>query len=478
MAYETLEMLIDGQWVQGSGGRIQAVVNPATEEAFAQVPLAEAADLDRAIEASTRAFKTWGKTTPFERQAIMEKAARLLEERKDAIAETLTRENGKPLAEAKAEIDVTIGFTRWFGEEAKRSYGRLIPARSPGARQMAVKEPVGPASAFVAWNFPGSNVIKKLSAAMAAGCTLIMKPAEETPGTAVALARAYHDAGLPAGVLNIVFGVPSDVSEHVLASPHIKKMSFTGSVPVGKHLARLAADNLIRTTMELGGHAPVVVFDDADIENALNSMHAFKFRNAGQVCISPTRFYVQQDVYNRFVEGFTERVNAMQVGNGLDANTNMGPLIAQRRLEVMEEFVADAKDHGATVATGGERIGNQGYFYAPTVLKDVPDDAKIMNDEPFGPLAPMTPFKSFDEVVERANSLPFGLASYAFTSDGNKASKLGAMLEAGMVGINHSAIAAPETPFGGVNDSGYGHEGGIEGIEAFQRTRFITEMDV
>ncbi|MEL6747928.1 MAG: aldehyde dehydrogenase family protein, partial [Pseudomonadota bacterium] len=370
MAYETLEMLIDGQWVQGSGGRTQAVVNPATEEAFAQVPLAEAADLDRAIEASTRAFKTWGKTTPFERQAIMEKAARLLEERKDAIAETLTRENGKPLAEAKAEIDVTIGFTRWFGEEAKRSYGRLIPARSPGARQMAVKEPVGPASAFVAWNFPGSNVIKKLSAAMAAGCTLIMKPAEETPGTAVALARAYHDAGLPAGVLNIVFGVPSDVSEHVLASPHIKKMSFTGSVPVGKHLARLAADNLIRTTMELGGHAPVVVFDDADIENALNSMHAFKFRNAGQVCISPTRFYVQQDVYNRFVEGFTERVNAMQVGNGLDANTNMGPLIAQRRLEVMEEFVADAKDHGATVATGGERIGNQGYFYAPTVLKD------------------------------------------------------------------------------------------------------------
>ncbi len=478
MAYETLEMLIDGQWMQASGGRTQDVINPATEEVIGAVPLAETKDLDAALAAAERAFPAWSSTPPIQRQAIMEKAARLMEDRMDAIAETLTRENGKPLKEARVELQVVIDITRWMGEEGKRAYGRLIPPRLPGARQMAIREPVGPAAAFVAWNFPGSNVIKKLAAGLAAGCTLIIKPSEETPGTAVAMARAFQDAGLPPGVLNIVFGVPSDVSEHVLASPIIKKMSFTGSVPVGKHLAKLAADNLIRTTMELGGHAPVVVFDDADVDNALDAMHAFKFRNAGQVCISPTRFYIQERVYDAFVDGFTQRVEKMSVGNGLEDGVDMGPLVAARQVEKMDEFVSDAVGRGASVKAGGERIGNQGYFYAPTVMRDVPDDARIMTEEPFGPVAPMTSFSTMDDVLERANSLPFGLAAYAFTRDGDKAARLGDGLNAGMVGINHSGVAMPETPFGGVNDSGYGHEGGIEGLEAFLRTRFITEMGV
>ena len=343
---------------------------------------------------------------------------------------------------------------------------------------MVIKEPVGPACAFVAWNFPGTNSIRKIAGALGAGCSMLIKPSEETPGTAIALARCFQDAGLPDGVLNIVFGVPDDVSKHVLGSWIPRKMSFTGSIPVGKHLQKLAADTMKRCTMELGGHAPVIVFEDADIENAINVTSGFKFRNAGQVCISPTRFYIHDNVYKKFLEGFTERTKAIKVGNGLDDGVQMGPLIDSRRLPIMEDFVTDAKDHGAKVETGGHRIGNQGYFYAPTVLSEVPDTAKIMIEEPFGPLAPMTNFNSFDEVVERANSLPFGLASYVFTSSGDKAAKIEQALDTGLVGINHPMVATPETPFGGVNESGYGSEGGIEGLDAFMRTKFVTEVGV
>ena len=478
MYSEKIEMLIDGRWCQGSDGDSQTLINPATEEVIGEVPHASEHDLEKAIEASAKGFSVWRNFTPLARQAIFERAARLMESRAEKMAKTLTLEMGKPLSESKLEINFVIDVTRWYGEEGKRTYGRLVPSRIAGVRQMVTKEPVGPACAFVAWNFPGTNVIRKVAGALAAGCSMLIKPSEETPGTAVAIARCFQEAGLPNGVLNLVFGVPDKVSQKILGSSIPKKMSFTGSIPVGKHLQKLAAETMKRCTMELGGHAPVIVFEDADVENALNVCAAFKFRNAGQVCISPTRFFVQDKVYRAFVKGFTERANALKVGNGTEDGVQMGPLIDVRRLPIMEGFVSDAIDSGAVLKTGGERIGNQGYFYAPTVLSDVPDTARVMIEEPFGPVAPITHFTSFDEVCERANSLPFGLAAYAFTSDGEKANRISQALDAGVIGINHPAVSTPETPFGGVDESGYGSEGGTEGLDAFLRTKFVTEFGV
>jgi succinate-semialdehyde dehydrogenase/glutarate-semialdehyde dehydrogenase len=478
MAYEKLDLLINGEFRQGSEGASEDVLNPATDEVLAEVPHASDADLDEALASAEAGFKVWRATTPLARQAVMNKAADILTADIDRIAENLTLEMGKPVAESKIELGFAIDVLRWYGEEGKRAYGRLIPPRIPGARQMVMKEPVGVSCAFVAWNFPATNVMRKVAGALGAGCSLIIKPSEETPGTAVAIGRALQEAGLPPGVLNIVFGVPDNVSRHVLGSPIPRKLSFTGSVPVGKHLQRLAADTLKRCTMELGGHAPVVVFDDADIDKAVKVIGANKYRNAGQVCISPTRFYVQESAYSKFVEGFTELTKNMKVGNGLEDGVQIGPLVAARRMEVMEDFVTDAKAHGAAVATGGERIGNKGNFWAPTVLKDVPEDAKIMTEEPFGPVAPVTPFKSLDEVVERANGVDFGLASYVFTGDQKKARHMEDALETGLVGVNHPMVSMPETPFGGVNESGYGSEGGIEGLDAYLRTKFVTEVDL
>lgn len=477
MAYETLELLIDGEWRKGDGGG-EDVLNPATEQVLGQVPHASAAELDMALAASAKGFETWRATPPVKRQAVMEKAARILEDRADAIARNLTMEMGKPVAEAKLELGFAIDVLRWYGEEGKRAYGRLVPPRVPGARQMVTKEPVGPACAFVAWNFPAVNVMRKVAGALGAGCSIIIKPSEETPATAVAIGRALAEAGLPAGVLNIVFGVPDTVSRHILASEIPKKLSFTGSVPVDKHLQKLAADTLKRCTMELGGHAPVIVFDDTDLEKTLDSIGRNKFRNAGQVCISPTRFFVQDNVYQKFVEGFTELANSIKVGDGLEDGTQMGPLIADRRLDVMDAFISDARDKGARVTTGGERLGNRGYFWAPTILSDVPDEARIMSEEPFGPVAPVQSFKSMDEVVERSNRLSFGLASYVYTSDGARAKQMSEALDTGLVGVNHPGVSMPETPFGGVNESGYGSEGGTEGLDAFLRTKFVTELGV
>ena len=475
MAYETIELLINGEWRKGDGGG-QDILNPADESVIGWCPHASAEELDMALAAADEGFKVWKDMLPLARQKIMAKAADLMDERVDHIAECLTREEGKPFGEAKIEMGFVSDLTRWYGEEGKRAYGRLIPPRIPGARQMVVKEPIGPVAAFVAWNFPGTNVIRKIAGALGAGCSIVIKPSEETPATAVCIAKCFQDAGVPPGVINMVFGVPDTVSRHILASPIIKKMSFTGSIPVGKHLQKLAADNMIRCTMELGGHSPVVVFDDADLEKAMDMVSGFKYRNAGQVCISPTRFYIQENVYDRFVDGFVERTKKLKIGNGMDDGVFMGPLVADRRLAVMDDFVQDAKAAGAEIVTGGERIGNQGYFYAPTVMKDVPDSAKIMSEEPFGPLAPMQSFKSTDEVLEKANSLAFGLASYVFTTDANKAKTMEHGINAGMVGVNHPMVSMPETPFGGVNESGYGSEGGIEGLEAYQRTKFMTEM--
>jgi succinate-semialdehyde dehydrogenase/glutarate-semialdehyde dehydrogenase len=478
MAYETLQLLIGGTWTQGTSGKTEPVVNPATGEVLGHLPHASAADLDQALEASIEGFRAWRATPAVARQAVMERAARLMEERREEIAINLTREMGKPVAESRGEMDFVINVTRWYAEEGKRVYGRLIPSRVPGMRQMVMKEPVGPVAAFVAWNFPGVNVIRKIAGALGAGCSIIIKASEETPATCIAIARAFCDAGLPDGVINVVFGVPAEVSEHVLGSPIPRKLSFTGSVPVGKHLQKLAADTLKRCTLELGGHAPVLVFDDADMELAVNAVAGHKFRNAGQVCISPSRFYVQEKLYDAFADAMAQKAAAITVGNGLDDGVDMGPMIAERRVDFMEKLVADARDRGAEVMVGGNRIGNQGSFYQPTVLKNVPDDAMMMVEEPFGPIAPITSFKDFDEVVERANGLTVGLASYAFTTDGAKSAALAERIESGMLAVNSVMVSSPETPFGGVNDSGYGSEGGIEGMEAYLRTKLVTELGV
>lgn len=479
MAYdETLELLIGGEFRAGSGGVTEPVIDPATDEVLAEVPHASTADLDAALEASRRGFEVWRATPALERQKVMERAARLLEERSERIARNLTLEMGKPVGESRLELGFAIDVLRWYGEEGKRAYGRTVPARVPGMRQEVIKEPVGPALAFVAWNFPAVNVMRKVAGALGAGCSLIIKPSEETPATAVAIARALQEAGLPEGVLNVVFGVPAEVSSHLIASPIPKKVSFTGSVEVGKHLQRLAADTLKRCTMELGGHAPVMVFADTDVEKVAKMTAAGKFRNGGQVCVSPTRFLVEDAAYDRFTQAFAEVARGVQVGHGLEDGTVMGPLIGRRRLDVMEGFVEDATASGATLLAGGERIGNQGAFFAPTVLGDVPRSARVMNEEPFGPIAPVARIASLDDMLDEANRLSFGLAAYAFTSDRKTARALRDGVESGMLALNSLLVSTPETPFGGIHDSGYGSEGGIEGLEAFQRTRFVTDTDL
>ena len=473
--YAELELLIDGKWGRGSGGKSEPVLNPANETTLAELPHAAKADLDAALAAADRAFKTWKKTSPYDRYMIMRKAAQLMRDRADRLATILTLEQGKVLAESRIEIMTSADIMDWYAEEGRRAYGRIIPARAGGVRQMVIKEPVGPVAAFTPWNFPALTPIRKIAGALAAGCSLVIKPSEETPGTCVEIARCLQDAGLPDGVLNVVFGVPSQVSEYLIASPIIRKISFTGSTAVGKLLMKLAADGMKRTTMELGGHGPVIVFDDVDVEAVAKTAAAGKFRNAGQVCISPTRFFVHETKYKRFLETFTAVASSLKLGDGLDPATQMGPMANPRRLEAMDAFVADARDKGAKVETGGKRAANVGWFYEPTVLSDVPDEARVMRDEPFGPMAPIVPFKSFDEVVERANSVAYGLASYAFTTSEKTATAVADALASGMVGVNSLAVSTPETPFGGVKDSGHGSEGGIEGLEAYLNTKFVSQ---
>lgn len=476
MYEEKIELLIDGVFRAGSEGQDHPLLNPATGAELARVPHASAADLDEALAAAERGFAIWKAETALGRYKVMMKAAALIDARLETIARVLTLENGKPLAESRGEIAFSAEATRWYAEEGKRAYGRIVPGRMPGQRQMVYKEPVGPVAAFAAWNFPASNVIRKISGALAAGCSIILKAAEETPGTAVAFARCFQEAGLPRGVLNLVFGVPDMISRHLLASPIPKKVTLTGSTAVGKHLLRLSADTLKRTTMELGGHAPVLVFGDADVDHAVATLAAAKFRNAGQVCTSPTRFFVHETVAERFASGLAAKAAALSVGEGIEPATQMGPMIAARRCDAVHALVEDAVDKGATLMTGGHRLNRPGNFYAPTVLNHVPDAARIMSEEPFGPVASIQSFASFDEAIARANALPYGLASFVFTRDGATARDAEAALNAGLVGVNHTMISTPETPFGGVNESGWGSESGIEGLEAFQRVKFVSEL--
>ena len=474
-SYPNTSLFIDGAWCAAASGRTMPVMNPATGKQIGALAHADQADLDRALEAARKGFATWRKISAFERSKIMRKAANLMRERIEMIAPLMTQEQGKTLAEAKMEIMGGADTIDWFAEEARRAYGRVIPARSEGVYQLVIKEPVGPVAAFTPWNFPINQIVRKLSAALAAGCSIIIKAPEETPASPAELIRAYADAGVPAGVIGLVYGDPATISSYLIPHPVIRKMSFTGSTVVGKQLAALAGAHMKRITMELGGHAPVIVFDDADVDVAAKTMAASKYRNAGQVCVSPTRFLVQEGIYKSFVDKFVEATKALKVGNGLEASSTMGALANPRRSRAMEANVEDATKHGGKVRTGGHRIGDEGNFFEPTVITEVPNDAHAMNVEPFGPMAMINPFKSFDDAVTEANRLPFGLAAYAWTRSAKTANAIASQVETGMMSINHLGLALPEVPFGGVKDSGYGSEGGSEAIEAYLNPKFVSQ---
>jgi succinate-semialdehyde dehydrogenase/glutarate-semialdehyde dehydrogenase len=474
--YPQLSLYIDGEFLSGEGRREQDVLNPATGEVIGKLPHATRADLDRALAAAARAFESWKKTSPLERSKVLRKVGELARERAQEIGRGITLDMGKPLAESVAEVTFCAEHAEWHAEECRRIYGRVIPARNEAVRQLVLREPVGVCAAFTPWNFPFNQAIRKIAAAVGAGCTMIIKGPEEAPSAVVALARLFHDAGLPRGVLNVVWGVPSEVSDYLIRSPVVRKISFTGSVAVGKQLAALAGAHMKRMTMELGGHAPVIVCDDADVEAAVNVLVPYKFRNAGQVCISPTRFFVQQNAYDRFVAAFVDKTKTLKVGDGLQPDTKMGPLAQRRRVAAVAGLVDDARERGAAVLAGGAPLPGAGNFYAPTVIVDAPAEARLMNEEPFGPVAGIVRFKTLDEALARANSLPYGLAAYGFTTSSKNAHAIATGLEAGMVSINHLGLALAETPFGGVKDSGIGSEGGAETFDGYLTTKFVTHL--
>ncbi|SMH62949.1 NAD-dependent succinate-semialdehyde dehydrogenase [Azospirillum agricola] len=475
-AYPSLGLLIDGAWLDADGRTTQEVVNPATGALLGHLPHATPADLERAVAAAERAFAQWRTSSPMTRSAVLRRFADLVRANADAIARAITLDQGKPLAEALAEVRGSAEHADWHAEECRRIYGRIIPARNPRISQSVLREPVGVCAAFTPWNFPFSQAVRKVCAALGAGCTMVLKGPEDTPSAVMAIGRLFEEAGLPAGCLNLVWGEPGAVSRTLIEHPAVRKVTFTGSVPVGKLLAGLAGQHMKRTTMELGGHAPVIVFEDADIDAAADALAAFKLRNAGQVCVSPTRFFVQKGAHDRFLERFAARLAAARVGNGLEEGNVMGPLCHGRRVEAMEALVADARAQGAAIATGGHRLEGDGFFYAPTVIHGAVGTIRAMREEPFGPLAIVTPFDSAEEVLGRANVLPFGLAAYLFTRSADTAHAVSQGLRTGMVSINHFGLALAETPFGGVNDSGYGSEGGSETFDGYLTTKFVTHL--
>jgi succinate-semialdehyde dehydrogenase/glutarate-semialdehyde dehydrogenase len=476
--YPNTQLFIDGQWCDAADGRTLPVFNPATGLEIGRLAHAGVPDLNRALAAAQRGFELWRKVPAAERATIMRRAGALMRERADAIGQVLTLEQGKPLAEAKAEATMSAEIIEWFAEEGRRVYGRIVPSRNLAGQQMVLKEPVGPVAAFTPWNFPINQAVRKISAALATGCSIIVKAPEETPAAPAALIQAFVDAGVPAGVIGLVYGTPSQISEYLIPHPIIRKITFTGSTPVGKQLAALAGQHMKRATMELGGHAPVIVCEDADVELAVKAAGAAKFRNAGQVCISPTRFLVHESIQNEFVQAFSAYAQGLKVGDGLQAGMQMGPLANDRRLDAMLQFTQDAVAKGAKIATGGERIGTQGHFFAPTVLTHVPLDANVVNQEPFGPMAALRSFTRLEDAIAEANRLPFGLASYGFTRSLKNAHLLSQELQVGLLWVNQPALAWPEMPFGGVKDSGYGSEGGPEALEVYLATKSVSIINL
>lgn len=473
--YPAPQLFIAGRWIDAGSRDTQPVRNPATGEVIAQLPIATQQDLDEALEAAEKGFRVWKRMPAFDRAAILHMAANLLRERAPQIGRLMTIEQGKPLAQSTIEIPGCADIFDFFAEEGKRAYGRIVPSRQPAVRHNVIPEPIGPVAAFTPWNFPSTIPARKMGAALAAGCSMVIKPAEETPWSALALAKALDDAGLPKGVLNVVFGVPAVISPYLITSPIIRKITFTGSTAIGRQLGRLAADVVKPTTMELGGHAPVLVFEDADLDTAVNMMVASKFRNAGQICIAPTRFYVQDSIHDRFCEKFAAAASQLRVGNGLEDGVQMGPLANPRRVPALESLISDAVSEGGRLVCGGSSGRNSGYFLEPTVLTHVPDTARIMSEEPFGPVIVTQPFATLDDVITKANRLPFGLAAYAFTSSIKTMRTIGEEVESGMIGINFPVLTGPETPFGGVKDSGHGSDGGPEALSGFMINKYVAE---
>ena len=476
MEYPELTLLIGGRAVAAGQRPGLEVIDPATQAVLGQLPIASAEDVDEALEAARRSFPSWRDTAPMERAAILRRAATFMRERTPRLAWLITRELGKPLAESEKEVATAAEMFEWGAEEARRTYGRLIPGRTGGIRQMAIPEPIGPVAAFSGWNAPAITPSRKIAGALAAGCSIVIKPSEETPAIALEIGRALSDAGLPAGVLNMVFGDPGEISRQLIESPITRMVTFTGSTAIGRQLATMAAASLKRATLELGGHAPVLVFGDADPLHAADTILAAKLRNSGQICTSPTRMMVHESVYERFVERLAERARGWRVGNGLEAGVQMGPLANPRRLAAMETMVADALDHGARLAAGGQRLDLPGWFWEPTVLSDVTTECLAANTEPFGPMALVQPFTGMDEALEQANRLPFGLASYVFTRDAATARIASERIESGVVCINHCQASLPETPFGGFKDSGLGKEGGVEGLQEFMQVKYVSQV--
>jgi succinate-semialdehyde dehydrogenase/glutarate-semialdehyde dehydrogenase len=473
--YADYGLYIDGVWRAATHSGARAVHDPATESVVGVIPMAQQDDLDAALQAAQRAFRTWSKVSPWERAAILRGAAGNIRARADQIAVLMSSETGKPVAEARGEVGAAADQFEWYAEEAKRIYGQIIEAREIDVRMAVRYEPVGVVAAFTAWNFPALLPARKISAALAAGCTVIVKPASEAAGSCMALVQACHDAGLPAGALNLVTGDSSFIAEYLLRSPIVRKASLTGSTSVGRRMLELAAQGIKKVSMELGGHAPVLVFEDADIEHAINTCASFKFRNCGQVCASPTRYYVHESIYARFCEGFAAAARRLKLGPGLDPSTQMGPLANRRGFENAARLVEDALGNGARLLAGGGRPAgmDKGFFFSPTVLADVPPHAAIMQQEPFAPIAPIAPFSSFEQAIDLANSTPYGLASYLFSRSLKTATLASEAIEAGMVGINEMAIASAEMPFGGVKESGIGREGGALGIKDYLEAKFV-----
>ncbi|MFN4155793.1 MAG: NAD-dependent succinate-semialdehyde dehydrogenase [Paracoccaceae bacterium] len=476
-SYTEINLFIGGIWRGGAGGKTSHIFNPATGEVIGQLPHATLADLDEALASTAKGFAIWRNTSPTKRGIILQRAAELVRERAARIAEILTLEQGKPYPEAKGEVLKAADMIEWGAQEGRRTYGKTVPS-GPEMRLYTVQEPVGPVAAFAPWNFPAISPTRKLAGSLAAGCSCILKAAEDVPGTAVEIVRAFVEAGAPDGVINLVFGDPAQISTHLLTSPVIRKLTFTGSVPVGKHLAAMAAQNMKLSTMELGGHSPVIVFDDVDVEKVATLSAQVKFRNAGQVCTAPTRFIVQDAVFDAFAARFAEVTAALKVGDGFAPGIEMGPVLNEKRIAAMEGLIGDAVEQGARLLTGGARLQNRGSFFAPTVLAEVPLSARIMNEEPFGPVALINRFATTDEAVTEANRLPYGLAAYAFTRSMDRAASVSRRVESGMVAINGLTVSFPETPFGGIKDSGYGREGGSEGIESYTTKRLVIEQSL
>ncbi len=473
-SYNALHLLIAGERIGANQRATRPVINPATGAVLAELPIATDADLQQALCAAAKGFARWRAVSAYDRANVLHKAAALLRERADTIARTMTLEQGKVLGEARLEIGAAADIFDWAAEEGRRAYGRVVPSRSPAVRQIVMRDPVGVVAAFTPWNFPALTPARKLSGALGAGCAIIIKPAEETPGTALALLQALLDAGLPEDAAQMVFGDPAHISSTLIASPIVRKISFTGSTAVGKQLAGLAAAGVKRATLELGGHAPVVVTAKADLDRAVKLSVGFKYRNAGQVCVSPSRFLVQESIYDEFASRFTRAAADIRVANGLEEGAQMGSLANERRRNSIHGLVEDAVARGAKLQTGGTRYDTPGFFYPPTVLTGIPADARILNEEPFGPVAAIATFRDIDQAITEANRLPYGLAAYVFTQDVTEHIALTNGIEAGMIGVNHFGVSLAEIPFGGVKESGYGSEGGNEGIESYLVTKSVT----